>query len=174
MRTGKPIAIAVSKNGTKQSNMKTINQTNRRKWKRQGAFTLLEVMIGMILMGVMFVSLYVGFTTGFGIIQLARENLRATQILQEKTETLRLLTWEQLSQMDRIMAEPFYSSGSSLESGLTYNVHISIPSSSPITDALYASDIRGVTVEARWISGGVERRRSMTTYVSRYGLHRYH
>jgi prepilin-type N-terminal cleavage/methylation domain-containing protein len=153
--------------------MKTITQNNRSKWGRQNAFTLLEVMIGVVLMGVMFVSLYVGFTTGFGIIQLARENLRATQILQEKTETLRLLTWEQLSQMKVEMAEPFYSADSSLESGLTYDLIVSIPSASPVTDAVYAPDIRQVTVEARWTSGGVERRRSMTTYASRYGLHRY-
>jgi hypothetical protein len=130
-------------------------------------------MIGMALMGIMFVSLYVGLTSGFAIIQLARENLRATQILQEKTETLRLLTWEQLSQMQTKMEEPFYSSGSNFESGFTYNVRVQISSESPVPDAVYAPDIKLVTVEARWMSGGVERRRSMTTYASRYGLHRY-
>jgi prepilin-type N-terminal cleavage/methylation domain-containing protein len=153
--------------------MKTISQTHQRNRRRQSAFTLLEVMIGVVLMGVMFVSLYVGFSSGFAIIRLARENLRATQILQEKTETLRLLTWEQLSQMKLEMAEPFYSTDSSLQSGLTYDLYISIPSASPVTDAIYAPDIRQVTVEARWTSGGVERRRSMTSYASRYGLHRY-
>jgi type II secretory pathway pseudopilin PulG len=170
---GRRIAIGVSKNGTKQSNMKTISQTNQRKRGREGAVTLLEVMIGVSLMGVMFVSLYVGFTSGFAIIQLARENLRATQVLQEKTETLRLLTWEQLSQMKTEMAEPFYSAGSSLESGLTYDLRVIIPTESPVAETPYASDIRQVTVEARWTSGGVERRRSMTTYVARQGLHRY-
>jgi prepilin-type N-terminal cleavage/methylation domain-containing protein len=153
--------------------MKTNNQAVHRKRRRQGAFTLLEVMIGVVLMGVMFVSLYVGFSSGFAVIQLARENLRATQILQEKTETLRLLTWEQLSEMELEMSEPFYSRESELESSLTYDVYVTIPSASPITDAVYAPDIRQVTVEARWTSGGMERRRSMTTYASRYGLHRH-
>lgn len=163
----------MSRNRTKQSNMKTINRTSQRKRRCRGAFTLLEVMIGVALMGIMFVSLYVGFTSGFAIIQLARENLRATQILQEKTETLRLLTWSQLSQMETSLTEPFYSTESSLQSGLTYDLYIDIPSESPVTDASYAPDIRLVTVEARWTSGGVERRRSMTTYASRYGLYRY-
>jgi prepilin-type N-terminal cleavage/methylation domain-containing protein len=153
--------------------MKTVNQTNHRKSGCRGGFTLLEVMIGVVLMGIMFVSLYVGFTSGFAIIQLARENLRATQILQEKTETLRLLTWEQLSEMETEMSEPFYSVESNLESGLTYNLRVTIPSQSPVTDAVYAPDIRLVRVEARWTSGGSERRRSMTTYASRHGLHRY-
>jgi hypothetical protein len=130
-------------------------------------------MIGTILMGTMFVSLYVGFSSGFGIIQLARENLRATQILQEKTETLRLLTWDQLSGMRREMTEPFYSEDSDSTSGLNYDLRVQIPDQSPVPTTSYAADVKKVVVEATWMSGGVERRRSMTTYVSRYGLHRY-
>jgi prepilin-type N-terminal cleavage/methylation domain-containing protein len=163
----------MSQNGTEKTKMKTLQSAVRTRRRSHGAFTIVEVMIGVALMGILFVSLYVGLTSGFAIIQLARENLRATQILQEKTETLRILTWEQLSQMQTSMNEPFYSVESDLESGLTYNVQVIIPTTSPVTDASYAPDIRQVTVEATWVSGGVERRRSMTTYVSRYGLHRY-
>jgi prepilin-type N-terminal cleavage/methylation domain-containing protein len=136
-------------------------------------FTLVEVLVGVVLLAVMFTVFYVGITAGFGIIQLARENLRATQILQEKTETLRLLTWEDLQQMQRSMTEPFYAPGSDLESSLNYDLRVEIPDTSPIQDASYAPDIKLVRVEATWMSGGVERRRSMSTYVSRYGLHRY-
>jgi prepilin-type N-terminal cleavage/methylation domain-containing protein len=136
-------------------------------------FTLVEVLVGVVLLAVMFTVFYVGITGGFAMIQLARENLRATQILQEKTETLRLLTWEDLQQMQRRMREPFYAVGSGAESGLDYDLVVEIPDVSPIHDASYAPDIKLVTVEATWTSGGVERRRSMSTYVSRYGLHRY-
>lgn len=136
-------------------------------------FTLVEVLVGVVLLAVMFTVFYVGITAGFGMIQLARENLRATQILQEKTETLRLLTWEDLQQMQRSMMEPFYAPGSDMESSLNYDLRVEIPDTSPIQDASYAPDIKLVRVEATWMSGGVERRRSMSTYVSRYGLHRY-
>src|SRR6266498_3729396 len=60
------------------------------------AFTLIEVMIAVLIIGITFVTLYLGFTQGFAIIQVARENLRATQILQEKTETIRLFKWEEI------------------------------------------------------------------------------
>jgi prepilin-type N-terminal cleavage/methylation domain-containing protein len=136
-------------------------------------FTLVEVLVGVVLLAVMFTVFYVGITAGFAMIQLARENLRATQILQEKTETLRLLTWEDLQRMQRSMREPFYAPGSDLESSLNYDLQVEIPDTSPIQDASYAPDIKLVRVEATWMSGGVERRRSMSTYVSRYGLHRY-
>lgn len=139
----------------------------------RSAFTLVEVLVGTVLLAVMFTVFYVGITAGFGLIQLARENLRATQILQEKTETLRLLTWEDLQGMQRSLTEPFYAFGSDQESGLTYELRVDIPDASPIQDATYGADIKLVTVEARWMSGGVERRRSMSTYLSRYGLHRY-
>jgi type II secretory pathway pseudopilin PulG len=152
--------------------MKTRITATRRRGDRAG-ITLVEVLVGTVLLAVMFTVFYVGITAGFGLIQLARENLRATQILQEKTETLRLLTWEDLQQMQRTMTEPFYAPGSDLESSLNYNLRIEIPDTSPVQSAAYASDVKLVTVEASWMSGGVERRRSMSTYLSRYGLHRY-
>ncbi len=50
---------------------------------RQSAYTLAEVMVGVAIMSVMFLTLYLGFTQGFGVVQSSRENLRATQILQQ-------------------------------------------------------------------------------------------
>jgi len=54
------------------------------------AYSFIELLVAMAVLGVMFVSLYSGFSAGFAIIELARENLRATQILQEKMETTSL------------------------------------------------------------------------------------
>src|SRR5947207_7982848 len=73
------------------------NCRNRESAALRRAFTLIEVMMAVLVVGVAFVSLYLGFTQGFGTIQVARENLRATQILQEKMETIRLLTWQQIT-----------------------------------------------------------------------------
>ena len=49
---------------------------------------MVEVLVAVSLVGIMFVSLYSGISSGFAVVQLARENLRATQILQEKMETI--------------------------------------------------------------------------------------
>src|SRR2546430_17523210 len=57
----------------------------------------MEVLVAVAIIGVQFVTLYVGMTQGFGIVQESRENLRATQILQEKMETIQLYTWNQIT-----------------------------------------------------------------------------
>ena len=65
--------------------------------KRGRAFTLTEVLMSVAVLGVMLVSLYLAFSAGFTEIRVARENLRATQVLVQRAETLRLYTWTQLN-----------------------------------------------------------------------------
>lgn len=140
----------------------------------QGGFTLAEVMIAVAVMAVMFISLYLGFTQGFAIIQLARENLRATQVLQEKMETVRLYTWDQITTPNFIPATftaPFYAAGTQSTGGLIYNGTVAI--SNPAMVESYAGDMKQVDVQLTWTSGNVLRTRAMRTLVSRYGLHNY-
>jgi hypothetical protein len=121
----------------------------------------------------MVVGLYVGFSQGFAVVQLARENLRATQILQEKMETVRLYTWDQVNTPGFIpptFTAPFYAVGTETQ-GLTYNGRVTI-AAAPVAES-YAADLRQVTAEVTWTSGNVIRRRDMTTFISRYGLHNY-
>jgi uncharacterized protein (TIGR02598 family) len=140
----------------------------------RGGFTLVEVAIAVGVLSVMIVALYLAFSQGFTIIQVARENLRATQILQEKTETIRLYTWDQINTAGFIPAtfeSPFYPVGTSTNQGLIYEGRVTI-APCPITES-YATDLRQVDVTLTWNSGQLTRSRSMTTFVSRYGLHNY-
>src|ERR1043166_9020654 len=61
------------------------------------AFTLVEVLIGVVIMAIMIVGFYLRFSQGFAVIQVTRENLRAAHILGERMETIRLFTWEDLN-----------------------------------------------------------------------------
>lgn len=133
----------------------------------------MEIMVAVAIAGIMFVSLYAGFSTGFAVVQLARENLRAVQILQEKMETIRLYTWEQINTAGFIPAnftDVFYSSTQSA-SGLVYTGRVSV-ASAPITET-YSNDLKLITVEVNWASAKVSRKREMSTLVSRYGLQNY-
>jgi type II secretory pathway pseudopilin PulG len=141
--------------------------------KSDSAFSLIEVVVAVGLAGIMFVSLYAGISSGFAVVQLARENLRGTQILQEKMETLRLYTWEQLTTVGFIptnFTDVFYATTQSA-SGLTYTGMVSI-ASAPVTEA-YSNDLKQITVRVTWTSANVLREREMTTFVSRYGLQNY-
>lgn len=143
---------------------------------------MMELLVGMGVVGVMFVSLYAGMSTGFAVIQLARENLRASQILQEKMETIRLYTWEQLNNPGFVpgtFVEPFYDatpvegtySSNSFSSGITYTGKVSI-ASAPLTES-YADELRQVTITVNWRSAKVLRTREMKTFVTRNGLQNY-
>src|SRR6266581_3037873 len=66
--------------------MRLRNNLAGRRLRANSGFTLLEGVVGVGLMGVLIVCLYTGMTTGFSTVRLARENLRATQVIQEKFE----------------------------------------------------------------------------------------
>ncbi len=141
------------------------------------AFTLIEVMMAVLVVGVAFVSLYIGFTQGFGTIQVARENLRATQILQEKMETIRLLSWDQITTASLPANNPFtftnyfYPPDISGLAGIAY-IGTRIFTNAPLNEG-YSSDMKMVIFKLQWTSGNVVRQREMRTLVSQYGLHNY-
>ena len=156
--------------------MASISPAKRKGASCQSAYTLPEVMVGVSIIAVMFVTLYLGFTQGFGVVQASRENLRATQILQQYSELIRLYTWDQLTNGQTIPHPyttnwTFYPLGAPGSQGVTYTGNMSIDSSDMTED--YVADTRKVTITLTWKSGNVQRQRQMTTMVSRYGLHNY-
>jgi type II secretory pathway pseudopilin PulG len=70
-----------------------LQNPNRVTW----AFTLVEVLMSVGILAIMVASLYAAFISGFASIKTTREELRATQILTQKLEAIRLCTWAQLS-----------------------------------------------------------------------------
>ena len=152
-----------------------IHEPKRRSLLSKMAYSMIELLVAMAVLGVMFVSLYSGFSAGFAIIELARENLRATQILQEKMETIRLYTWDQINTAGFIptnFTEKFYSVGTNTNTaGLTYTGTVTI-ASTPISTS-YSNDLKQVTIQVRWRSAKVQRTREMSTLVTRNGLQNY-
>ena len=140
---------------------------------KQAATSLIEVLVALAVMGIVFISLYAGFSSGFGIIQLARENLRGTQIMLEKMETIRLYTWTQINSNGFIPNSftNYYDPNRGSASGVEYHGRLTI-TDSPIT-ADYGRQMKQVRVEVEWMCGTVQRRREMTTLISRYGLQNY-
>lgn len=138
--------------------------------------TLVEVMIAVAGVGILLVTIYGAFAQGFAIIQVARENLRATQILQEKMETMRVYNWDQVTTTGFIpttFVEPFYAVATDDNGGFNYSGQLTIRAATPLGGVTYGDDLRWVIAEVQWTSGDIVRRREMRTLVSRYGLHRY-
>src|SRR5262252_7664214 len=111
-------------------------------------FTLAEVMVSVAILGVMIVTVFSGFTFGWAIIRASREDLRATQILTQKIESIRLLTWNELSLCPGSFTEVYNPSGQTNNStGTVYNGSISIGPATNIPNSVsYRDQVKLVTV----------------------------
>lgn len=139
---------------------------------RANGMTLVELLIGVSLFGILFLSLYGGISSGVAVIRSSRENLRATQVMLEKMETIRLYNWDQLNQTGFIPATftaPYWPADTN--SGLQYQGTMTI-ADVPFSEA-YSADMRQVTVTVNWYSGATQHQRRMRTFVSRFGLQNY-
>jgi type II secretory pathway pseudopilin PulG len=145
--------------------------------RRRRAFSIMEALVGMMLAGIMFVALYAGLAWSFTSLRLTRENLRATQILTEKMETIRLYTWEQLTVETNFLPTNFtatyYPPGetNSTGAGTWYEGRMTV---TPVSFGCnYDEDMVKVTVAVDWTTGSLRRTRSLSTFVSQYGLQNY-
>lgn len=152
----------------------------RRQSRAQGAYTIAEVVVAIVLVSLVAGPLFLALSTGVTIVELTRENLRATQILTQKTETLRLLTWPEGTN-STFAPQQFVDSydPNSPNKGVTYQGFV-VPSPAPATfPAAYRNDMRLVTVTVYWtnyLRGSktpLVRSRQMQTCVARYGLQNY-
>lgn len=147
------------------------------------AFSIMEVAVGMGILGTAIAALFSGFATGFFTIRMARENLRATQIMLEKVETIRLYSWQQVTNNGFIptnftaLYDPISQPSGS---GLTYSGELYITPVNPADMAglggvipVYTNNMRMVTVKLRWKTGNVSRDREFKSYISRFGMQDY-
>src|SRR5215471_16947409 len=77
------------------------------KTRSQQAYTLAEIVVTAFAFGIMAISLFSGFSSGYAVIQLQRENLRATQIMVQKMETLRLMNWSEITDTNNFLQYTF-------------------------------------------------------------------
>src|SRR5213593_4910308 len=77
--------------------MKNLRNVSNRRGERVLGFTLTETVLALLVVGVMITSLYATFTFGYGSVRLAREDLRATQILLQRMEMVRLTAFTNLN-----------------------------------------------------------------------------
>jgi prepilin-type N-terminal cleavage/methylation domain-containing protein len=151
-------------------------QTRISKERLQAGFGLTESLIGVVVIGVVFTALYTGMTTGFQAVRSARENLRATQIMLEKFEALRLYNWDQITSTNGYVPTSFtnhYVLNPTTAGTVFYgDVRIEPLPVDPIEP--YREDLRAITITLRWNSGNNNpRTRTFTSYVAKYGLQNY-
>ena len=148
-----------------------------RKSNRHAAFTLVEVMVGVVILGLAIVTLFALLSGGFAMVRFNRDNLRATQIMLNRVEGLRLYNWEQLTtgMVPTNFSEYYYPLGTTNSNqGTLFSGAVDIANAVQNPTSTYSSTMmRSVTVRITWTSGKLQHTRQMTTYVSQYGLQNY-
>jgi|ERR1051326_2870941 hypothetical protein len=138
----------------------------------KSAFTLVEVLVGAGILGFTVVTLYGAFSFGFTTIRLSQEEVRADQLLVQKLETLRVYDWSKIT--NHFLPTRFGTSFASDGTGVSYDGWLSVTPFVPsAANESYSNTLRQVTVSLEWVSGGIQRTRSMSTLVSQHGIQTY-
>ena len=161
------------------------NQAPSGRLANEQGLSLIELMIAVCIMAFIFAGLYEGISATFNLIDVTRENLRATQILVSRIEGLRLCAWsnDQLFNTNVVpqkYTDSFYPLGLNLETnqGVIYSGTISVTTNFALNPpSTYNDQLALVTISATWTTshGSVTNihQRSMTTYIAQHGMQNY-
>ncbi|WP_269541456.1 PulJ/GspJ family protein [Cerasicoccus fimbriatus] len=138
------------------------------KWStgsKLNAFTLVELMVGMTLAGIIFAGAFSGMKTGFDIVEEARDQARVTQLLQSEIERMRTLNWTDISALP---AKESITLDGALASSYRDRYSFIRTIQANGTDRVI------VTITASWQNSGRSRDKSMLTGFSKDGLYDYY
>src|SRR2546423_12422208 len=119
--------------------------TSRRHPIFESGFTIVEAVVSFGIVGVLITALYGGMTLTTFAIRLARENRRATEIMVEKMENLRVFSWDQIvdpTYVPTSFTALYYDNGSTTNAGggIVYTGTVTI-ASLPTADRNYSNDL---------------------------------
>lgn len=135
--------------------------------RARAGFMLMEVVIAMALVGMMISVLLSGIMYGIFVTRMNRDAKQATQILVDKTESIRLVSFDQL------LTSGFVPSTFTQDiNGVRYDGQVIISPATTITSS-YSNDLRQVEVRVDWKTGNLPRHRAFTTLVACDGLQSY-
>jgi type II secretory pathway pseudopilin PulG len=147
--------------------------------RRVQAWTLAEVMVSVVVLAILMISLFAGFGLGFQLIKSTREDLRATQILTQKIESIRLCTYSQLTNLCPMTFQETYSTTGTNGASVIYRGTITAGPNTNLPPA-YVNRVRLVTVSVTWTTSkaglfrnAVVHNRSMQTQSAFFGLQNY-
>lgn len=135
------------------------------------AFSLIEVLFAVAIVGVLVVTLYIAMANSIPMVRSCQENEIVTQILTEKLDTIRLYNWTQIT--NTWVPNKFIVGIDPLNTNSMpyYTGTVSIVEA-PIAEP-YKSELLQVTVTVDWLSNQRPQSQSMVTYVAKYGLQTY-
>ncbi len=150
----------------------------RRHARALAGYTVAEVVVAVLVLTTISTAYYAALSYGFQVVRSSREDLRATQILMQRTEAIRLCRWTQLTNTITFTERYDPLGATNNTAGTIYVGTISTNAPPSIPDSVsYKKNIRLVTVTVYWTNYNgkipVFHSRQMQTEVARYGLQPY-
>src|SRR5579859_4931682 len=140
--------------------------------------TLMEVVMATGIIAITGAGVISSINYGLCIMRMARENQRATQVMLEKLEAIRLYNWDQVTNSGFIpgsFSAPYDPTAATSSQGTVYYGSMSVTTPAFIgATPNYAPSIRQFNVSLSWTNmGGIRHTRSLTTYVAQNGVQNY-
>jgi len=143
-------------------------------WRRLEAATLSEIVVCVLIVNISAAALMGCFKYAFFITGVTQQNQRATQVMLERAEAIRLCSWDQVRSNGFIPAtfsEYYDPTGTNGSKGVLYSGTAKITSFPYST--VYGTNMRQLTMTLTWQSGNITHRRTNITYIAKDGIQNY-
>jgi hypothetical protein len=144
--------------------------------RNQAGTTMVDVIMAVALIAIMCTGLVGSLTYGFFTMGITRENQRATQIMLETVETIRLYNWDQVNSNGFIphtftgVYDPQAPTGAQ---GITYYGTISTGAANVGTNVGVNNKLMLMNVGLNWTNRGIPHHRLASTLIGQDGIQNY-
>lgn len=155
-----------------------LKQNNVKRFRTASAFSIAETIVAVAVFAIMFASFFGGLSMSISTVQSARETVRATQIMSEQMDTIRLKSWDDILKLNNTNYFPKFNPISSNvvnagAAGLTYTAQVFVVNAPINNGESYATNVKQVTVQLTWRSRNLLHKTEMMTFFSQYGMQNY-
>jgi type II secretory pathway pseudopilin PulG len=146
--------------------------------KRNWGVTLIEVVMATGIIAITGAGVISSINYGICVMRIARENQRATQVMLEKLEAIRLYNWTEVTNTGFIpgsFSAAYDPTSATNRQGTVFygTMAVSVPAFIGTTPN-YAASIRQFSVSLQWTNaGGMRHARTLSTYVAQNGVQNY-
>ncbi len=131
---------------------------NKRK-KREEGFSLIEILIAMVILGIMLMTLISVFIYGYNVLSRTKQVALATQICQEEIERIRNLSFDTILTLGTTFSNDKLASLSNGQGILA------------LEDSV-GTDIKKLTVSVTWTYRGQTLRKDVVTLITKLGVNK--
>ena len=130
------------------------------KRKKVGGFTLIEVLITMLILGVVLMALITCFIYGFNVLTRTRQTAIAAQCVQKELEAIRNMSFSQVSALGTSWTHQSLAKLENAQGALS------------VQDSGLGNDIKKLTVSVTWTYRRRNMRDEIVTYITRDGINK--